>query len=199
MPTVRPSIRPKPVTMLAAWAGCSSKNSPLVDHLFDQLVHIVGRGRAGRDQGVEAGLLPVPRVGRGSLGHAHAVGRRQQADELARGEQRLDVVVERHVGHARFRGVGDGSAQLFLRDHLVGDRLDHIGAGHEHVRAVLHHEDEVRHGRRIDRPASARPHDERELRGRRRRPARFAGTPRHSRRAKPRPPGCARHRSRSGR
>ena len=44
MPTVRPSIRPKPVMMLAAWAGWISKKSPSSTHLPDQLVHVVGLG-----------------------------------------------------------------------------------------------------------------------------------------------------------
>ncbi len=56
------------------------------------------------------------------------------------------------------------AAQFFLRDHFVGDGLDHIGAGHEHEAAILHHEDEVRHRRRIDRAARARSHDDADLR-----------------------------------
>ena len=63
-----------------------------------------------------------------------------------------------------FVDVRDRPAQIFLRHHLVGHGLDHFGAGDEHVAAVLHHEDEVGHRRRIDRPARARPHDHAELR-----------------------------------
>ena len=47
---------------------------------------------------------------------------------------------------------------------LVRHRLHHVGAGDEHVGAVLHHEDEVGHRRRIDRAAGAGPHDQRHLR-----------------------------------
>ena len=46
---------------------------------------------------------------------------------------------------------------------LVGDRLHHLRAGHVHVGAVLHHEDEVGHRRGVDRAARARPHDQRDL------------------------------------
>ncbi len=60
--------------------------------------------------------------------------------------------------------MGDGAAQLLLGHGLVGHRLHDIGAGHEHVRAVLDHEDEVGHRRRIDRAAGARAHDQRDLR-----------------------------------
>jgi hypothetical protein len=47
---------------------------------------------------------------------------------------------------------------------LPGHRLDDLGAGDEHVRGLLHHEDEVGHGRGINGPARARTHDERDLR-----------------------------------
>ena len=56
-------------------------------------------------------------------------------------------------------------AAEFLGGHrLVGDGLDHVRAGHEHVARVAHHEDEVGHRRRIDVSARARPHDQRNLR-----------------------------------
>ena len=56
------------------------------------------------------------------------------------------------------------AAQLLGRHGLVGHRLHHVGAGDEHVARVLHHEDEVGHGRRIDVAARARPHDHGDLR-----------------------------------
>jgi len=55
------------------------------------------------------------------------------------------VVLEREVGDARARRVGDRAAKLLLGHRLVGHGLDHIGPGHEHVRGILHHEDEVGH------------------------------------------------------
>ena len=58
----------------------------------------------------------------------------------------------------------DRAAELLLSDDLVGDGLHHVGPGDEHVGAVLHHEDEVGHRRRIDRAAGAGTHDHRELR-----------------------------------
>ena len=57
-----------------------------------------------------------------------------------------------------------GAAEFLGGDDLVGDGLHHVGAGHEHVAGVLHHEDEVGHGRRIDVAAGARPHDDGDLR-----------------------------------
>ena len=60
--------------------------------------------------------------------------------------------------------MGDGAAQFLGGDLLVGHRLDHVRAGHEHVGGVLDHEDEVGHGRRVHRAAGARPHDHGNLR-----------------------------------
>ncbi len=54
--------------------------------------------------------------------------------------------------------------KLVLGHDLVGHGLHHLGAGDEHVGAVLHHEDEVGHRRRIDRAARARAHDQADLR-----------------------------------
>ncbi len=66
-------------------------------------------------------------------------------------------------GHARLGGVAHGPAELFEGDVLSGDRLHHVGAGDEHVRRALDHEDEVGHGRRVDGAAGARAHDHADL------------------------------------
>ena len=57
-----------------------------------------------------------------------------------------------------------GAAELLGGDDLVGDGLHHVGPGDEHVARVLHHEDEVGHGRRIDVAAGAGAHDDGDLR-----------------------------------
>ena len=100
----------------------------------------------------------------GPLGQIVAVGERQEIEEVAGGEQRVDVVLEGDVGDARFGGVGDRAAQFLLGHDLVGDGLHHVGAGDEHVARILHHEDEVGHRRRIDRAARAGAHDQADLR-----------------------------------
>ena len=62
------------------------------------------------------------------------------------------------------RVVRHRAAELFLGDFLVGHRLDHVGAGHEHVARALDHDVEVGDRRRVDRAARARPHDRGDLR-----------------------------------
>ncbi len=62
------------------------------------------------------------------------------------------------------RVVGHRAAQLLEAHLLAGHRLDHVGAGDEHVRGLLHHEDEVRDRRGVDGAARARAHDQADLR-----------------------------------
>ena len=58
----------------------------------------------------------------------------------------------------------DRATQLFCRHGLRRHRLHDVGACHEHVGRVLHHEDEVGHGRAVDGTTRARPHDHGKLR-----------------------------------
>ena len=58
-----------------------------------------------------------------------------------------------------------GRAAKRLGGHfLVGDGLDHIGTGDEHIRTVFDHKNEVGDCRRVDRAAGARTHHQRNLR-----------------------------------
>ena len=57
-----------------------------------------------------------------------------------------------------------GSPEILRRHGLVGHRPDHVRARDEHVRRVLHHEDEVGERGRVDRAAGARSHHCRDLR-----------------------------------
>ena len=136
----------------------------LVDQLLDQLLHVVGLVRAARHQRVERRLAPLGRVLGRPLGRAAAVAGRQEVDEAPDLGERLDVVVEGEVGHARALGVGRGAAQLLVGHLLLGHGAHHVGAGHEHVRGIAHHEDEVGHRRRVDRAAGAGAHDHADLR-----------------------------------
>src|SRR5918999_257602 len=78
------------------------------------------------------------------------VAGRQEVEEAADLGERLDVVVEGEVGHARALRVGGRAAELFVGHLLLGDGAHRVRAGDEHVRSVADHEDEVGHGRRVD-------------------------------------------------
>ena len=101
------------------------------------------------------------------LGHSGTPSRvvgRQEVDQPAHLQQRVDVVLEGAVGDRGARRMHGCATELFGGDDLVGNGLHHIGAGDEHVAGVLHHEDEVGHGRRIDVAAGAGAHDHGDLR-----------------------------------
>uniref|UniRef100_A0A6J5ZWW6 Unannotated protein n=1 Tax=freshwater metagenome TaxID=449393 RepID=A0A6J5ZWW6_9ZZZZ len=68
------------------------------------------------------------------------------------------------MGDARLRVVRHCAAELFKADLFAGDRLDHVGPGDEHVRALLDHQDEVCDRGRVDRAAGAGSHDQADLR-----------------------------------
>src|SRR6185295_6287600 len=136
----------------------------LVHDFQDQLLHVVGLVRIVGDQRVERHVDTADVVKTWPLGHAVGVVTRQEVDQPAHLQQRLDVVLECAVGDRGARGVHRRAAELFRGDDLVGDGLHHVGTGDEHVRGVLHHEDEVGHGGRIDVAAGARPHDDADLR-----------------------------------
>ena len=150
--------------MLRAKASWISKKSALVHDLQDQLLDVVGLVGVVGDEGVERGLGPVGLVPGRQLRHAGLVVGGQEIEQPAHLQQGLDVVLVGAIGDRGLGGVHARAAQLLGRDGLVGDGFNHVGTGDEHVTGVLHHEDEVGHGRRIDVAAGARPHDHGDLR-----------------------------------
>jgi len=57
-----------------------------------------------------------------------------------------------------------GAAEFFRTDILMDDGLDHIGAGDEHMRGLIHHEDEIGDRWTVDRTAGTGTHDAGDLR-----------------------------------
>ena len=53
------------------------------------------------------------------------------------------------VGHAGSLVVSVSAAQLIFGDFFMGDGLDDIGTGDEHVGSLVHHHDEIGDRRRI--------------------------------------------------
>ena len=163
-PTGRPFSREKPTTMLRAKCSCTSKNSPLSTTRCTTSRMSYGLfGLSGtivvellvRAVGVVAGL---------HLRRQLEVVLRQERHEVAHVLEAALLVVGGEVRHARLRVVRHRPAELLELDLLARDRLDHVGAGDEHVRGLLDHEDEVGHGRGVDGAARARAHDHRDLR-----------------------------------
>ena len=113
---------------------------------------------------VELGRLAVDGIRRRVVRRRLGVVLRQEAEEVARVLERGLLVRRDEVRDARLRRVRQRAAELLERHLLAGDRLHHVGAGDEHVRRPLDHQDEVGHRGRVHGAAGARPHDERDLR-----------------------------------
>ena len=113
--------------------------------------------------------------------------------------QAIGVVAGDEVSHAAGGVVGHGAAEFLLGDFLVGDGLDDVGAGDEHVGSFAGHENEIGDRRRIDGAARAGAHDGADLRddaaGQRVAQENIGVAGERQRRL----PGCARRRNRSGR
>lgn len=89
---------------------------------------------------------------------------RQEAHELARARNRLNVILVNSVAHSGDLRVHFGPTETLFGDDLVCDRLDDFRSSHEHVARILHHEDKISQRGRVDRTASAWAHDQGDLR-----------------------------------
>ena len=136
----------------------------VVDHAVDHVLDVVGQVRLGGNQRVELFVGAIDRIGAGLARRIFEIVRRHEAEQLANHAEAFGVVVRQEVRHARLLVVRHGAAEFVFRDLFVRDRLDDVRAGDEHVRGLVDHQDEVGHGRRVDRAAGARAHDGRDLR-----------------------------------
>ena len=123
------------------------------------------RASAGRrDERVERLVRAVGVVGGLEARRQLEVVLGQEGEQVADVLEALLLVLGGEVADAGLRVVGHRAAELLELDLLAGDRLDHVGAGDEHVPGLLDHEDEVGHRRRVDGAAGARAHDQADLR-----------------------------------
>ena len=136
----------------------------VVDDEAHDVAHVVGLVRRVGDDLVELLVHPRRVVGGEDARRRLEVVLGQEREQVARVLDALVLVVGGEVRDARLRVVAHRAAELLELDLLARHRLDDVGAGDEHVRGLLDHEDEVRHGRGVDGAAGARAHDQRDLR-----------------------------------
>ena len=137
---------------------------PVVGDRVDEVVHVVRLVRRRRHEASSASSSRSTRIGGLAPRRIVDVVARQVAEQLADQAQALAIVRDGEVRDAAGLVVRHRAAELLLRDFLVRDRLDHVGAGHEHVARALDHDVEVGDRRRVDRAAGAGPHDRGDLR-----------------------------------
>ena len=136
----------------------------VIDDAGDDVFDVVGQVGLGGDDGVERFVGAVDGVGAGLARRVFEIVRGDEAEAARAPCETFGIVVGEEVGDAGFGVVGHGSAELVLGDLFVGDGLDDVGAGDEHVGGLIDHEDEVGDGGGVDRAAGAGSHDGGDLR-----------------------------------
>ena len=131
---------------------------------MDQLFHIIGLVGIVGHQRIKRSIHPIRHIETIPNRHAVCVVGGQEINQAAQLQQSLDIILPCTIGHRRAGCVHFGTAQLFGGHGFIRDGFHHIGAGHEHIARILHHEDEIGHGGGIDIAARARAHDHRNLR-----------------------------------
>mmetsp|Transcript_60022 Transcript_60022/g.123245 ORF Transcript_60022/g.123245 Transcript_60022/m.123245 type:complete len:503 (-) Transcript_60022:259-1767(-) len=139
------------------------RDHSFVHHLLHHLQHVVGGVGVIGNEVAQRVLLSVPRIERGLGSRFILVVQREIIEDLSQALQSHHVVVKGCVGDSREGGVRISAAQLLLRNIFLRDGLDHVGARHEHVRGVFHHEDEIGHSGGVHCPASTGTHDHAQL------------------------------------
>src|SRR3954447_8887002 len=170
-PTTWPFSRAKPQIRFSAQRSCTSRNSPSsTTRRTTSFMSYGFAGSSGISEASSASSRPA-----GSVGSAYGGGAtlfcgredvvlRQEREQVARVLERGLLVRRDELRNARLGRVRRRAAELLEADLLAGDRLHHVGAGDEHVRAALDHQHEVGDRGRVDGAAGARAHHEADLR-----------------------------------
>ena len=136
----------------------------LIDHLGNHSAHIIGHIRIIRDNIIQHRRGSIGCICTKQFGRGFAIGKRQEAEQPSGLHQHIQIIGKSTMCHTRFFGMLAGTAQFFCCQIFMGDRLYHIRPGHKHIGRAFNHENEIRDGRRIYRPACTRPHHQRDLR-----------------------------------
>ena len=131
----------------------------VIHHGMDHVFHFVRQVRLVGHNPVESRVGTVGGVGTGLAWRIIQVIRRNEAEQLAHGCKALGIITDHKMCDPRSLVVGHGAAELVFGDFFVRDRLNYVRPGDEHVRGLVHHEDEVGDGGRIHGAARARTHD----------------------------------------
>ena len=144
---------------VAANSSWTSRNSTVVDHVRDQALDVVGLVRVDGNQFGEHFFAAIRGVGAVGRRRILQVVARQEREQVTNAQQTCGVVGHREVADPALGCMRRRTAELLLGDLLVGDGLDDVGTGDEHVRGAVDHEDEVGDRGRVDGTARTRAHD----------------------------------------
>ena len=144
-PIGRPFSREKPTIDVLRVVPVHLEELAVVDDVADDVAHVVWLVRVVRDDVVEVRVHPLGIVGRLEARRLLEVVERRKLTQVADVLEALLLALGGEVRDPRLGVVGHRAAELLERRLLARHGLDHIGPRDEHVRGVLHHEDEVRH------------------------------------------------------
>ena len=140
------------------------KEFSIIGQGCDDLIHVVSLVGVVGDDVVQDVLLAVDGVVALCARSLLHVVRRNVAQERLDHRHRLLLGLRREVGHTALRGMHRSATQMLGVHTLARHRLHNGRTCQEHVRRVLHHQDEVREGRGVNGTTGTRAHDGRNLR-----------------------------------
>ena len=135
-----------------------------VDDARDDLAHVVGLARVGRDHAVQLAWRRTSAAAARAAAPAASLPRLSVATACARQRQRMHVVLRQVVGHARQARVHVAAAQVLGADDLADRRLHQRRAAQEDRALVLDDDGLVAHRRHVGAAGRARAHHHGDLR-----------------------------------
>ena len=148
---------------VAGEVGLDFKEVALVSKFQHQLLDVIRCVWILGHQRIQRFLNPVGCVACELNWWPTTIAQGQKINKSAHLKKCLNIIVIGSIRNRRSGCVRSGTSQLLGRNRFVRDGFHHIRSGYEHVGAVADHENEISHGRRINRPSGARPHDNTDL------------------------------------
>ncbi len=151
-----------------AVAGLELVQARAIHHPCDQLAHLVGLARIGRDDAVQLLRVIARRFRRNRIGMRRR-RRAQVGHDLAQDCDRMRVVFGVVIGHAGNARMHIGPAQFFGTHHFTGGGLDQRRAAQKDGALVLDDHRLLAHRRHVGATGGARTHHAGDLRDAQRR------------------------------
>ena len=149
----------------AAKAGFEFIKVTVVYDAGNDLPHVVGLARVGRDDAVEFfGGIARRHPGRCLTRQGHGFLVVKAPHGLPRQGQGMQIVLGQMIGHPGKPGVHISAAQVFGRDDLAGGGFDQRRAAQKDGPLVFDDDGLIAHGRHISAAGGATTHDHRQLR-----------------------------------
>ncbi len=140
------------------------KKISIVGNGVNDVLDVVGNIRFRRHKRVQRWFRAIRRIACGTLRHILQIVGGKKRQQFTHQQQALLIVVRKKLSDTADTVMRIGAAELLLRHFFVGDGLENIRSGNEHVAGLVHHHDEIRDRGRIDGAAGTRSHDGGDLR-----------------------------------